>query len=152
MNDLAELRRSVRARVLLPGDDGSDAARRPWNPAVTQDVPAVVEAADVADVAALLRHAAARGLRVPAQPSGHGATGDPDGAILLRTRRLGEVAVDPVARTARVGAGVRWGEVQQAAGAHGLTGLPGNSPVVSVTGYPLGGGLSWFSRAVHRAL
>ncbi|NEA28420.1 FAD-binding oxidoreductase, partial [Actinomadura bangladeshensis] len=30
---------------------------------------------------------------------------------------------------------------------HGLTGLPGSSPVVSVTGVALGGGLSWFGRA-----
>ncbi|MEV0202802.1 FAD-linked oxidase, partial [Nonomuraea sp. NPDC050691] len=30
---------------------------------------------------------------------------------------------------------------------HGLTGLPGSSPVVSVAGVALGGGLSWFGRA-----
>ncbi|MFC5834422.1 FAD-binding oxidoreductase [Nonomuraea insulae] len=144
MNELLAL---VRGRVLLPGDDGFDQARRPWNLAVEQAVPAVVEAADDADVAALVRYARARGLRVSAQPSGHGATGDLDGAILLRTGLLDEVSVDPVARTARVGAGVRWGRIQRAAAGHGLTGLPGSSPVVSVTGYTLGGGLSWFSRA-----
>lgn len=147
MNTLNELRDLVRGAVLLPGDAGFDPARRPWNLAVEQDVPAVVEAADADDVVALVRYATARGLRVSAQPSGHGATGDLDGAILLRTRLLDEVSVDPHARTARVGAGVRWGEVQRVAGEHGLTGLPGSSPVVSVTGYTLGGGLSWFSRA-----
>ncbi len=147
LSELRELRELVRGRVLLPGDGGFDPARRPWNLAVEQDVPAVVEAADADDVAALVRYAGARGLRVSAQPSGHGATGDLDGALLLRTRHLDEVSVDPAARTARVGAGVRWGEVQRVAGEHGLTGLPGSSPVVSVTGYTLGGGLSWFSRA-----
>ncbi|WP_433248911.1 hypothetical protein ACQPYK_01375 [Streptosporangium sp. CA-135522] len=45
-----------------------------------------------------------------------------------------------------MGAGVKWGQVQSVAGAHGLTGLAGSSPAVSVTGYTLGGGLSWFSR------
>lgn len=38
------------------------------------------------------------------------------------------------------------GDLQAAAAPHGLTGLPGSSPVVSVTGVALGGGLSWFGR------
>ncbi|MDG4811009.1 FAD-binding protein [Micromonospora sp. WMMD1120] len=37
--------------------------------------------------------------------------------------------------------------VVEAAAAHSLTGMPGSSPVVSVAGVALGGGLSWFGRA-----
>ena len=106
----------------------------------------MVEAADADDVAALVRHAHQSGLTVTAQAGGHGATGDLAGVILLRTARLDELHIEPHSRTARVGAGVAWGRVQAEAGRHGLTGLPGSSPVVSVTGYTLGGGLSWFSR------
>ncbi len=137
----------VRGRVLRPGDDDFDTARRPWNLAVEQRVSAVVTAADADDVTALVRHAAATGRTIATQPTGHGATGDLDGAILLRTNLLDDVRVDPGTRTARVGAGVSWGRVLAAAGAHGLTGLAGSSPVVGVTGYTLGGGLSWFGRA-----
>ncbi|WP_346113964.1 FAD-binding protein, partial [Nonomuraea maheshkhaliensis] len=54
--------------------------------------------------------------------------------MLLRTRRLDSVEIDPAARRARVGAGVPSGLLQAAAAAHGLTGLPGRSPVVSVAG------------------
>jgi len=146
MTELAELRSAVRGRVLLPGDEGYEEAARPWNLAIQQPVPAVVEAADADDVAALVRFAAERGLAVTAQAGGHGATGTDD-AILMRTRELTELTVDPQARTARVGAGVSWGRLQASAEQHGLTGLPGSSPVVSVTGYTLGGGLSWFGRA-----
>ncbi|MEV4187629.1 FAD-dependent oxidoreductase, partial [Streptosporangium canum] len=146
MSNLNDLRSLIRGHVSLVGDDGFDQARRPWNLAVEQPVRAVVEAADADDVAALVRYARDAGLTVSAQPSGHGATGDVDGVILLRTGRLDEVRVDPGARTARVGAGVAWGQVQAVAGPHGLTGLPGSSPVVSVVGYTLGGGLSWFGR------
>ncbi|MEV0233695.1 FAD-binding oxidoreductase [Nonomuraea sp. NPDC050786] len=145
-NKLNDLRNLVRGRVLLPRDDGFDQARRPWNLAVEQPVAAVVEAADTADVAAVVRFARTRGLTVSAQPNGHGATGDLDGVILLRTRRLDALEIDPAARRARVGAGVSSGRVQAAAAPHGLTGLPGSSPVVSVTGVALGGGLSWFGR------
>ncbi|MFD0475826.1 FAD-binding oxidoreductase [Nonomuraea thailandensis] len=111
-----------------------------------QPVAAVVEAADAADVAAVARYAARTGLTVTAQPSGHGASGDTEGVILLRTGRLGGVEVRREERVARVGAGVKWGEVLAETGPLGLTGLAGSSPVVSVTGYTLGGGLSWFGR------
>ncbi|MEU8820923.1 FAD-binding oxidoreductase [Actinoplanes sp. NPDC048796] len=135
----------VKGRVLRPGDEDFDAVHRPWNLA-GQDVTAVVAAADVDDVAALVRYAGENGLTVATQAGGHGASGNAGGAILLRLDRLDELRIDPVAATARVGAGVRWGAVQEAAAAHGLTGLAGSSPIVSVTGYTLGGGLSWFGR------
>ncbi|WP_240662293.1 FAD-binding oxidoreductase [Streptomyces sp. WAC 06738] len=148
MSSFAELRSAVRGRVLLPGDDGFEAAARPWNLAVPQpDAVGVVEAADADDVAALVRFARRAGVAVATQPAGHGASGTVNGAVLLRTALLDEVRVDPAARIARVGAGVKWGRVQEEASRHGLTGLPGSSPVVSVTGYTLGGGVSWFSRA-----
>jgi FAD/FMN-containing dehydrogenase len=144
MNDLTSV---VRGQVWLPGDPGFDTARRPWNLAIEQPVVAVVEAADDADVAAVVRHARAAGLGVSTQPNGHGATGRTEGTILLRTRRLDSVRIDPAGRRARIGAGVASGRLQAAAAAHKLTGLPGSSPVVSVTGVALGGGLSWFGRA-----
>lgn len=105
---LTSLRDAVRGEVLLPGDPGFDQAHRPWNLAIPQSVLAVVEAADAADVAALVRFAAARGLSVATQPSGHGATGRADGAILLRTfpapgrRPAGDV--DAAAASAEAGA------------------------------------------------
>ncbi|RSN10710.1 FAD-linked oxidase [Nonomuraea sp. WAC 01424] len=144
MDHMNELRNVTTGPVLLPGDDGFDAARRPWNLSVDQPVRAVVEAADADDVAAVIGYARRHGLAVTAQPGGHGASGDTEGAILLRTGRLGGVEIED--GVARVGAGVKWGEVLAAASPLGLTGLAGSSPVVSVTGYTLGGGLSWFSR------
>ncbi|MFI6316639.1 FAD-binding oxidoreductase [Nonomuraea sp. NPDC050556] len=127
-------RNTIRGRVHLPGEAGFDDT-------VDQRVVAVVEAAGVDDIRALLRFAASAGIPVTTQPGGR--TG---GSILLRTGRLNEIAVDPRTRIARVGAGVRAGEVQAAASRHGLTGTPGSSPAVSVTGYLLGGGLGCFAR------
>jgi len=142
----ARLRDVVHGRVVLPGDAEFDRARRPWNLAIEQSPGGVVDAVDADDVATVLRFASTHAVPVTAQPSGHGATGRADGAILLRTGHLDAISVDPDARTARIGAGVRSGELQRAAAAHSLTALPGSSPVVSVTGAALGGGLSWFSR------
>ncbi|MEV6279234.1 FAD-binding oxidoreductase [Nocardia sp. NPDC051832] len=142
----ADLRAVVRGRVSLPGDPEFETAGRPWSTAITQQVRAVVELADVDDAAALVRYARREGLSLSVQPNGHGASDDLRGVILVRTSRLDAVRVDPAARTARVGAGVAWGRLLAEAGPHGLTGLAGSSPVVNVTGFCLGGGLSWFGR------
>ncbi|MFC5184883.1 FAD-binding oxidoreductase [Actinomadura harenae] len=141
-----DLRGVLEGRVLLPGDDGFEAATTAWNLTVRQPVAAVAEAADADDVAALVRHARRAGMTVAAQPTGHGASGDVDGLILLRTGLLNKVEVHAEERVVRVGAGAKWGQVLAAAGPLGLTGLSGSAPGVGVTGYTLGGGVGWFSR------
>ncbi|QKG27078.1 FAD-binding oxidoreductase [Actinomadura verrucosospora] len=118
----------------------------PWAAGVRQPVIAVVEAADAAEVADLVRYAANAGLTISVQPSGHGASGDVAGVILLRTGRMNRVEVDPARRTARVEAGARWDGVLAEAAGHGLTGPSGSSAAVSVAGFVAGGGLSRFSR------
>ncbi|WP_214413037.1 FAD-binding oxidoreductase [Sphaerisporangium fuscum] len=142
----ADLRRAVRGRVSVPGDEGFEASRRPWAVNVDQRVRAVVEVEDAADAAALVGYAAKAGLRLAVQPNGHGATDGLDGEILVRTGRMRGVEIRPERRTARVEAGASWGEVLTASAGHGLTGLCGSSPIVSATGFTLGGGLAWFSR------
>ncbi|WP_019346507.1 MULTISPECIES: FAD-binding oxidoreductase [Mycolicibacterium] len=143
---LAGLRSAVRGRVLLSGDPGFDAARAPWNLAVDQSVQAVVDIADLDDAAALIRFARKVGVPIAVQPNGHGASNAMAGTILARTAALNSTHVDTATRTARVGPGVSWAEVQALAGPAGLTGVAGSAPVVGVTGYLLGGGLSWFGR------
>ncbi|MCK2214084.1 FAD-binding protein [Actinomadura sp. ATCC 31491] len=139
--------RTLKGRLSAAGDDGFEQAALPWNRAVRQPIAAVVEAEDAADVAAVVRQAAAAGLRVATQPNGHGATTGLDGEVLLRTSRLRAVEVRPAEWVARVEAGASWGELLAAAAKHDLTGLAGSSPIVSVAGYSLGGGLSWYGRA-----
>ncbi len=146
--DVATLRKAVGGDVFAPGDEGYDAARQAWNLTVDQRPAAVVLAADIGDVAPVVRFAAGAGLRVAPQATGHGAVALPplEDAILLRLSRAADVVVDPGRRTARVGPGALWGEVSTAAGEHGLAGLGGSSPTVGVVGYHLGGGLGWLGR------
>jgi FAD/FMN-containing dehydrogenase len=143
---VGELRAALTGRVVAPGDDGWEPARQAWNLHVPQRPAVVVEAAGVADVAAAVRVAARRGLAVAAQPRGHGATAALDGTILLRPTGLCELCVDVDARTARIGAGIRWQEFNDALSGTGLSSLPGSSSDPSVVGYTIGGGLSWFGR------
>ncbi|CRK49760.1 FAD binding domain protein [Rhodococcus sp. RD6.2] len=130
----------------LPGDQDWPAATLAWNVSVTQHPAAVVTAATVADVVKTVRFAADCGVRVTAQPGGHGANRALDDTLLIRTAALDDIWIDSTARTARVGAGVKWGALQSALDGTGLTGLVGSNPDVSVVGFCLGGGLSWFTR------
>jgi hypothetical protein len=76
------------------------------------------------------------------QRTGHGAVPlDGDDVLLLPTGALDECAVDVAGRTARVGAGVVWQEVLDAATPHGLAPLVGSAPGVGVVGFLTGGGI-----------
>ncbi len=146
MSDLRALRDLVRGDTLLPGDPGFEEASLAWNLAVPQRPAAVVRVADAEDVATLVRAAAEVGAVLAVQPGGHGATAAMDGTVLVRTGVLDQIEVDPSAGTARIGSGVKWGQLNGALRGTGLIGLAGSNPDVSTTGYLLGGGLSWFGR------
>lgn len=143
-----DLRRRTIGRIVEPHEADWDAARTAWQLTADQRpvLVALPETAD--DVATVVSYAAAHGLRVAPQGTGHGATalGPLDGTILLRTTALRAVQVDPAARTVRVEAGAVWGDVTAAAAEHGLTALAGSAADVGVVGYTLGGGLSWLAR------
>jgi FAD binding domain/Berberine and berberine like len=135
-------------KVVLPGDDRFDQARRAWNLVVDQRPAAVAFPESAADVAAAIRYAARRGWRVAAQGTGHnaGPLGPLADTMLVRTGKMRGIQIDPQARTARAEAGVVWIDVVEAAARHGLAALAGSSPDVGVTGYTLGGGLSFLGR------
>ena len=131
-----------------PGDAAWDDARSAWNLAFDQQPAAVARVRTAEDVQRTVRFAAANGLRVAPQGTGHGAgaAGRIDDAILLRTQALGGVDVDPATRLARVGAGVQWRDLAAVASPLGLAGLAGTSGTVGVAGYTLGGGAGWLVR------
>ena len=146
--DIDILRTALTGDAHLPGTPEYDTAGQAWNLTVHQRPALVVEAADARDVAMAIDHARRHGLRVAPQGTGHGAAslGDLSGTLLLRTGRMRSIAVDPVARRARVGAGALWDEVVFSCEGAGLTPLAGSSPDVGVAGYALGGGIGWLAR------
>ena len=146
--DASRLSAGLTGEVVLPGQPGFDDARQAFNLAADQEPAAVVFAGSARDVAAAITFAADHGLRIAAQGTGHNAMplGPLTGTILLKTHRMNRVDIDPLARTARVEAGTVWSDVVQAAAKHGLAPLPGSSGNVGVTGYTLGGGVSFLGR------
>jgi FAD binding domain/Berberine and berberine like len=140
------LRRRFDGALLVPGDDGYEDARRGWNRTIESRPAAIAIATSPSDVAAAARAAHDHGLALAVQSTGHGAVAAADGALLLKTGCLAHIEIDPVNGSARVGPGVVWDEVNQAAAAFGLGSLAGRCASVGVTGYTLGGGTGWLSR------
>lgn len=147
---LETLRGLCSGGVHLPGDPGYDTARVPWNVAVDQRPAAVAVPHSAEEVAAVVRAAAAAGLRVAPQSTGHNAgplaQGPLDDVVLVRLSEMTGVTIDPRRRQARVIGGTLWQDVVTAAAEHGLAAMHGSSPDVAVAGYTLGGGLSWYAR------
>lgn len=138
---------SVTGPVTVPGDEGYGVDARAFNLATQHSPDVVLGAADADDVAAGVRWAARLGLPVSVQATGHGASSPIEGGLLISTRRMQDIVVDPVAQTAQVGAGVKWRDLLAASVPHGLIGLNGSSTDVGVVGYTLGGGLPVLGRA-----
>ncbi|MDT0351300.1 FAD-binding oxidoreductase [Pseudonocardia charpentierae] len=131
--------------VVTPSDADHAADAAGYNRIVTHHPRLVVGARDTPDVVAAVRYAADAGLAVGVQATGHGVSVPADG-VLVSTRRMREVKVDPATRTVRVAAGVRGRDLTAALVPHGLAPVGGSSPDVGVVGYHLGGGLPLLGR------
>lgn len=134
-------------RLARPGDAHWDERRSPWNLAIPQHPVAVVAPGDVDELRRVVDAARADELQVAVQPSGHGASGTLDGTVLVRTSAFDRLEIDPEARTARIGAGVRMARVLEALAGAGLVAMAGSSGVVNTTAFTLAGGHGWFARS-----
>jgi hypothetical protein len=143
---LAALAAAVSGRLITQDDAAYEAARTPWIVNVDQRPLAVLEVAHVSDVVEAVCWAAGAGVPLSVQPGGHAPRATLDGTLLLRTGALQGIEIDPVRRTATVGAGVKWGALCEALDGTGLMALCGSNPDVTVVGLTLGGGVSWFTR------
>ena len=137
----------VTGPVLTPDEEGFADEVVPHNRAVVNSPDVVVGATSTQDVVAAVRWAAEQGVPLTVLATGHGATTPVTSGVLLTTRRLGGVDVDPDTRVATIGAGARWTDVVPVADAHGLTPVAGSSTHVGVVGYLLGGGIGPFARS-----
>lgn len=141
-----ELRAQLTGALLEPRDAGFAEAAQGWSLGHQHHPAAVLVAQDANDVVAAVQFAQVYGLPIAVQSTGHGFVRAADDALLINVSKLNKVEVDPLTQTATVQAGATWAQVLEAAHAHGLTGLVGDTPSVGAVGYTLGGGMGWFGR------
>lgn len=143
-----ELARSLRGRLLLPGQPGYDEARRVWNGAIDRRPSAIARCLDAEDVAMAVKFAAREHVPVTVRGGGHNVAGLAvrDDALMLDLGAMNRVEVDAPARIARVEGGALWRDVDAATQVHGLATTGGFVSTTGVGGYTLGGGVGWLMR------
>ena len=151
----ADLDASTTGTVAVQGSERYDALVTPWNLAISVRPAAVVAAQTARDVVEAVRFAGRHGLLVTPQATGHGPIAELVGAILVNTQGLDECVIHtegPTSGWARVGAGVKWLRVVQAAAPYGLAPLSGSITDVGIVGYTTGGGLGPMARTYGMAI
>ncbi|HEU4673269.1 MAG TPA: FAD-binding protein, partial [Candidatus Limnocylindrales bacterium] len=104
--EIETLRAQIHGTVLVPGDDGYDAARQVFPGDIDRHPAVIVRAADAADVGRAIAFARDAGLELAVRSGGHSAAGysTTDGGLVIDLRGLDEITIDPEARTAWAGA------------------------------------------------
>jgi FAD/FMN-containing dehydrogenase len=141
--------------VFSKGDDGYEAVREAavWNVRKPDRYPEViVQAQTEADVAAAVKLAAERGLRVKARAGGHAWSGSSvRSGLLIDLSRMNEATFDPDTGIASVQPGVKGRDLNMLLAEHQLFFPSGHCPSVGIGGFLLQGGWGWNSRAIGPA-
>jgi FAD/FMN-containing dehydrogenase len=141
----AGLKDRVGGAVLSPEDVGYDDARAVHNGLVDRRPALIVRSRTPEDVVSALELARSAGLEVSVRGGGHNVAGRAvaDGGVMIDLSEMNEIEIDPERATATAEGGVRWGELNAAAAAHGLAVTGGAVSTTGIAGYTLGGGLGW---------
>ncbi|GAA4928521.1 FAD/FMN-containing dehydrogenase [Actinomycetospora succinea] len=146
---VAALRAEITGDVIDRTDHRYEEARRVWNGLIDRHPLVIARCRDVTDVVAALAVARRHRPVVSIRGGGHQVAGSAvcDDGLVIDLSGMTEVTVDAAARTARVGAGARWSDVNAATQRHGLVVAGGEVSETGVAGLTLGGGIGALQRA-----
>jgi FAD/FMN-containing dehydrogenase len=149
-----QLQSRFHGELLAPGDEGYDAARTVFNAMIDRRPALIARCTNPEDVIQAVNFARERELLVSVRCSGHNVVGYAvcDDGLVIDLSRMKEILVDPTAHTVRAGAGLNWGELNDALQPHGLAATGGFVSITGVSGLTLGGGLGWLVRKYGLAL
>jgi hypothetical protein len=144
----AELRSSVRGRVLEPEDPDYEQARTLVYGGFDQRPGVIVRVADADDVARVVTFAREGGYELAIRGGGHSNAGhsSTEGGVVLDLRDLKALEIDVAGRTAWAQTGLTAGEYTVAAAEHGLATGFGDTGSVGIGGITLGGGVGYLAR------
>ncbi len=148
-----DLRVAIAGEVIAPGDGAYDQARRVWNGVIDRYPAVIARCSGTADVVEAVRVARQRRMEVSIRGGGHQVAGSAvcDDGLVIDVSAMTDVHVDSSARTAQVGAGARWADVDRATQLFGLATTGGEASITGVAGLTLGGGMGLLQRAFGMA-
>jgi len=139
---------SLRGELLQPQDAAYDEARKVYNAMIDKRPRLIARCFDVADVISAVNFGRENNLLVAIRGGGHNGAGLGicDDGLVIDLSLMRGVHVDPKARTIRAQGGCKWGDVDHAGHAFGLTAPAGIISTTGVAGLTLGGGIGHLSR------
>lgn len=148
---VATTQETLDGRLVSRGDADYETTRQAavWNSRKPERYPdAILLAGSDEDVAAGVRLARERGMRVSVRSGGHSWIGGGvrDGGLLIDLSALQEVTVDPDSRIATVRPATRSRDLDAHLVGRGLFFPTGHAPTVGIGGFTIGGGYGWNSR------
>jgi FAD/FMN-containing dehydrogenase len=144
---IEQFRSTLRGALILPGNDGYDAARTIWNGMIDKRPAVIVQPAGVADVIAAVNFAREHDLLLAIKSGGHNVAGNAlcDDGLMLDMSSMRAVRVDPKSRTAYVDGGAQWGDFDHETAAFNLVSTGGIVSTTGIAGLTLGGGIGWLN-------
>ncbi len=145
---IQQFRQQLRGRLVVKGDDNYDSARKIYNAMIDKKPGLIAYCNDVADVITAIHFGRDNKLLTAVRGGGHngGGLGLCDDGLVIDLSGIRYVKVDPDNKTATVGGGSTWGDVDHATHAFGLAVPAGIISTTGVGGLTLGGGIGHLTR------
>jgi FAD/FMN-containing dehydrogenase len=142
------LHKSIKGRVITPGEAGYDEARTVFYGGIDKRPALVVKAATADDVSRVVSLARDSAVELAVRSGGHSSAGHSvtEGGIVLDLGEMKALQIDLDERTCWVEPGLTAGEYTAAAHAHGLVTGFGDTGSVGIGGLTLGGGVGYLVR------
>ena len=152
--ELKELRDSLDGKLLLPGNDRYDSARRVWNGMIDKRPAMIAACTSAGDVATAVTFAAERELLLAVKGGGHSYPGKSvcNGGLMIDLAPMHKVVIDAGRQRAYVGGGALLRHLDSASFAHGLATTTGIVSHTGVGGFTLGGGMGRTDRKFGLAI
>lgn len=135
-------------RLLRPGDQGYEQARRIWNGQIDRRPALIAGCSGPADVMAAVRFARDHDVAASVRGGGHAVAGHAlcDDGIVIDLSAMTGARVDPLGSTIRVQGGCLWAHLDRESQAFGLATTGGIVSHTGVAGLTLGGGIGHLMR------
>lgn len=143
-----ELANRMRGKLILPGDDLYEEARKVYNGMIDKRPSLIARCTSVADVIAAVNFARENKLPLAVRGGGHNGAGlgTCDDGLVIDLSEMHGVRVDPARREVRVEGGCVWADVDHATHPFGLAVPTGFISSTGVGGLTLGGGVGYLTR------
>ncbi len=146
-SDINILKQKITGNIYLPSDEPFLREVFAFNTCIKHAPDLVIAAQNEQDILYAVQFARRHDLPFAVQATGHGFIENVQSGLLISTRLMDHVTINPEKAIATISAGAKWKAVVAAAAQHGLAPITGSSMDIGAIGYLLGGGVGPLARS-----